>query len=82
MIKVEEEEGEKEVEVDFEVEKEEDKHSMRLKLNASSVTNLDIFNIPLWEKKAHYVETEDKEEQEENVLLMTSIECQEGKKDE
>nr|KYP74877.1 Retrovirus-related Pol polyprotein from transposon TNT 1-94 [Cajanus cajan] len=40
------------------------------------------YECPLWEKKAHYAETEDKEEQEDELLLMALVECKEGKKGE
>ncbi|KAJ1429972.1 Zinc finger, CCHC-type [Sesbania bispinosa] len=40
------------------------------------------YECPMWEKKANYAEMEDKEEQEDELLLMTFVDCKEGKKDE
>jgi len=40
------------------------------------------YDCPTWEKKPNYAEMEDKEEQEDELLLITFIDCIEGKKDE
>jgi len=40
------------------------------------------YECPTWEKKVNYAEMEDKEEQEDELLLMTFVDCKEGKKDE
>ena len=60
-MKIGEEEDEDEEEVLSVAEEEGDNQSTKLKLNASSVTNLDIFNMNVLSgKKLNYAEVEDK----------------------
>ena len=81
-IREDEAEEEEKVEIFSEVEEEGDNHLTKLRLNASNVTNLNIFNTNVLLGKKNYDEVEDTMEQEDGLLLMAHVDVNQQKEDE